>query len=521
MPLRIAAVAILALACFGRASLAQATFPGTNGSIAYGLEGPLAGQHLLASAFLGPEGRLVADNTTNLLSTGVDRGGDAFDPAWSADGRALAFVSTRGGPRQIYSIGLNFSRSVVSFCGAEVCPITSNFAESYEPAWSFDGQSIVFTSTASGSPQIYRMTATGENVTRLTNDNAIDDQPTWSSTGTIAFVSDLTGTREIYVMSGRGTELRQITHSGVNVTPSWSPNGKEFAYTSLTPAGYQIFVADLVGDEPRRVTSSTPQSRFPKWSPDATKLLVLRGPDSLGRFHLEAVDARSGIGLAPQSSPLIGEGGDWAPLPPAPPRNAPPAVAGVTAIARPLGGKINVNPGHGLPTGGSGTPVSEALAQATPASVLTESVEIPVNSTYDVTHGTVKLTVASGGAHGVSTAVVTGGRFQLIQRKSNALPSIRLLGRPHGCHKRRGRGSVASRGKGRTRLHGHTKKGYNEYGTDGHASTKSTIWEISNTCQGTVYRAIKDALVVTDPHRAHPVRVTAGHKYLVRPGGRR
>jgi WD40-like Beta Propeller Repeat len=521
MSLRTAALAILVLTCLGRAAIAQATFPGTNGSIAYVTEGPVVGQRLIESAFLGSEGSLVADTTTNLANTGVDRGGDAFDASWSADGRTLAFVSTRSGRRQIYSVGLNFSRIKTSFCGMEICAITHDPTESYEPAWSFDGQSIVFTSTSSGSPQIYRMTATGEDVARLTMDNAADEQPTWSSTGTIAFVGNVTGTPEIYVMNGQGSELRQITNSGVNVTPSWSPNGAELAYASLTPTGSQIFVVNIAGGETRRLTSSTLESRFPVWSPDATKLLVLRGPDPSGRSYLEVLDARSGIGLSTRRNLIMGAHGNWAPLPPAPPRHAPPAIAGLTAIARPLGGKINVNPGHAQPSVGGETSVpahETPPTQAPTASTLTESVEIPVNSTYDVTHGTIKLTVASGATPVMSTAVVSGGRFRLIQHGATTVPTIHLAGKPRGCRHRRGRAATASRRRSQPFARGHTKGRWKEAGGYGYASSESTRWEIKNTCRGTLYRAIEDALTVTDPHRRNPIRVTAGHQYLVRPG---
>src|ERR1700684_1810196 len=134
-PSCVAVLVILGVTVLSYTTPAWAAFMGTNGSIVYVVEGSRVGERLIESAFLGPEGRLVPD-TTNIRTTGVDSGGDAFDPSLSADGRNLAFVSTRTGTRQIYSVGLNFgrapSRGLGSFCGVEICPLTSEPEESYE-----------------------------------------------------------------------------------------------------------------------------------------------------------------------------------------------------------------------------------------------------------------------------------------------------------------------------------------------------------------------------------------------------
>jgi hypothetical protein len=216
-----------------------------------------------------------------------------------------------------------------------------------------------------------------------------------------------------------------------------------------------------------------------------------------------------------------GEDGVWAPLPPAPPSAPPPAKPGVTAIARPLSGRVEVNPTHPLAsamTGEMSTPMNEAPGQPTPASRLTHSVEVPVNSTYNATQGVVKLTVASDVTQHTSTAIVSGGRFRLAQRTSTAVPLVRLVGEPQGCG--RGRASIARRARRQPRLRGHTRGRWEGAGNgDNRFSSGGTVWEIENTCRGTLYRAIEHDLVVTDPHRRRPILVTAGHQYLVLSGG--
>jgi hypothetical protein len=507
---------------FGCVAPARASFTGTNGSIAYVLEGATPAERSIESAFLGPEGKLVPD-TAKLTNTAVDRGGNAFDPATSPDGRRLAFVSTRSGRRQIYSFALGAGGSSSpspSTCATEVCNLTPGLGESYEPAWAPGGESIAFVSTREGSAQIYRMTASGQAPTRLTLDGASDGQPAWSQTGKIAFVGDVTGTPQIYVMNGQGGELRQLTQGAGSTSPSWSPDGSELAYVGKTAAGTQTFVMAVASGEIRQLTSSAAESRLAVWSPDATKLLVTRGPDSLGRSHFEAIDPKTGSLLSRQPYLAAGEARSWAPLPPVSPNLAPPAKAGVSAIARPLSGRVDVNPTHPLTAAMSGelqTSESETPVGPTTASALTNSVEVPVNSTYNATQGVLKLTVVGGSEQQSATAILSGGAFRLVQHTAGSLATIRVLGRPRGCH--RGHASIARRARRALRVRGHTKGGWSEEGESGRGSTNSTRWEVINTCRGTIYRAIEDDLWVTDPHRKHRVHVLAGHQYLVRLGG--
>ncbi len=527
--LRTAVPGVLLALGFAGAPSAHATFAGTNGSIAYVVEGP-AGERRIESAFLGAEGALVPD-IDMLQSASMNRGGDAFDPAFSADGRKLLFVSTRSGRREIYSSTLGLGgvgstpANTSATCPAEPCLLSGGPGESFEPAWAPDDKSIVFVSTREGSPQIYRMTATGESVSRLTFDGAVDQAPAWSQTGKLAFVSSATGLPEIYTMSGRGEELRQLTSGSASTSPSWSPAGTELAYVRQTPTGYQVFVAPVAvaavgaGREVKQLTSAKPESRMAVWSPGGTKLVVTRAPGAGAHAYFEAIDAKSGVTISRQPSLGGGEARSWAALPPAPPKSAALPAAGVSAIARPLSGKVDVNPTHPLASaiqGGLPGATNEST-EATSASMLTQSVEVPVNSTYNATRGEVMLTVVGGPSQRTSTAIVSGGRFRLVQHASRAVPTIRLLGKPHGC--RRGRVATASRrGVRRSRLRLHTKNEFNVVVGDTKGGSKGTIWEVIDTCRGVLYRAIEHSLLVHDPHLGRPVHVREGHQYLLRPG---
>jgi dipeptidyl aminopeptidase/acylaminoacyl peptidase len=523
MPINALRISIVATVVFGGVSAttgALAAFPGTNGNIAYVVEGPYPGQLRIEGAFLGAEGAFVPD-VPSLPYNAVGRGG-SFDPSWSADGRRLAFTSSRAGRRQIYSIEPSGYLGPRSLC-PEACPIVSDGAEDYEPAWSPSGNAVAFAGTRAGNPQIYEAAPATGAVRRLTFDGSADSQPTWSSRGQIAFVSDATGVPEVYMLGSQGAQPQQITRGSPSVDPEFSRDGRGLAYASRTAAGFQIFTVKLDTGETRQLTSAGLESRHPRWSPDGTKLLVARGPDYLHRVRLEVISATSGTTIA-QPRALSADGqSDWGSLPAAtgsralggPASNPAPSASRDKAIVRPLQGVVTVNPGHSHPTS---TPALEgAPPSVTPAAILTKAVEVPVNSIYNVTQGVAQLVVPVRSASAASTAVVSGGRFALVQRSAVSTPRIGLLGRPRRCGRAR-RASLARRRGGSFRVRAHTKGRWRMAGNYGHASSQGTGWEVIDTCRGTLYVALEHSITVTDPGRKRRIRVTAGHRYLVRPG---
>jgi TolB protein len=100
---------------------------------------------------------------------------------------------------------------------------------SYDPAWSPDGRKIAFMSNRAGNPEIYVMNSDGTGVLRLTNNPAEDGQPAWSPDGRlIAFSSDraaLGKGAHIYVMSPTGSHVTLlISSSAIDADLAWRPS---------------------------------------------------------------------------------------------------------------------------------------------------------------------------------------------------------------------------------------------------------------------------------------------------------
>lgn len=163
----VAVVAMLAaclLALVASEEPAEATFSGQNGKIAF-------------SGFSDP-------NTRNIYTMNAD-GSELTDisnpdtheeevtnPVWSPDGTMFAFESARDGDREIY---------VMNTDGSNVTRLTDNEpVEDVDPAWSPDGTKIAFErSQVFVGREIYTMNADGSNVTRLTNNAFSDGEPAW------------------------------------------------------------------------------------------------------------------------------------------------------------------------------------------------------------------------------------------------------------------------------------------------------------------------------------------------------
>lgn len=164
---------------------------------------------------------------------------DGEEPAWSPDGRRIAFVSGREGTNKIY---------VTNVDGTGTLRLSDGPHDS-SPAWSPDGRRIVYASGRAGKPEflpdnvrrnpqfvpptnlrparpandIYVMDANGSAVVRLTNDPSDNVTPTWSPDGRrIAFSSVRDGNYELYAMNADGTGVKRLTNlEGSDVSPSW------------------------------------------------------------------------------------------------------------------------------------------------------------------------------------------------------------------------------------------------------------------------------------------------------------
>ena len=205
-----------------------------------------------------------------------------LSPAWSPDGRNLAYVSFEQGNSAIYMQSVSTgSRELIS-SGKGI-----NGAPSFSP----DGKRMALTLSRSGNPEIYvRDMATGR-LQQITQHWSIDTEPVWSPDGRwIYFTSDRGGRPQIYRVSPSGGTPQRVTLEGeYNARASMSPDGRRIAVAQGRGNEYRIAVWDI---ETERFTILTPGKldESPSFAPNGSMILYATREGTRGVLSAVSAD---------------------------------------------------------------------------------------------------------------------------------------------------------------------------------------------------------------------------------------
>jgi Tol biopolymer transport system component len=209
----------------------------------------------------------------------------SFDsnPTWSADGKRVAFESSRLGDANIFTVRSD---------GTHLRELT--FAPGFDgdPAWSSKNR-IAFESDRTGDTEIWVVNPDGSGEKQLTTDPSFNGDPTWSPDGTkIAFTSTRAGDREIWVMNADGSGQTRLTSGpGISENPSWSPDGSSIAFDSNRNGNLEIYVMNADGSDPTRLTDNGALDALPSWSPDSRRIAFVSERFRRGIRRIYTMDA--------------------------------------------------------------------------------------------------------------------------------------------------------------------------------------------------------------------------------------
>jgi TolB protein len=233
-------------------------------------------------------------------------GSDHHDewPAWSHDGRALAFATTRFDHA-------TFEVAVMDVAGGDARRVTASPPFDLHPAWLPDGRSLLYTTDVDGTQAVFRVAVDGADASRAIPgpDRALT--PHAAADGRIAWVAGTPCALRVFVAKGPGDRGEPVSPDVLDAaTPRWSPDGTRLAYVLLHERTSWLAVHTLASGAIEHIRlADGRQLREPAWSPDGRwiaaasaaadgrdwDLVVLRadGPDAAHRVTDGAASDRA------------------------------------------------------------------------------------------------------------------------------------------------------------------------------------------------------------------------------------
>ncbi len=191
----------------------------------------------------------------------------SLSPVWAVDGSGLAYLSYFQGRPGVYWADLKTGRKT---------PVVFEDQPAYSPSVCPDGETVLFSRPVrrigKSSTEVFSVERGGGAPRQITRSSGEDTNPECSPDGgRIAFTSSRSGSPQIYVMNIDGSNLQRVTLEGrYNEGASWHPDGSKLAYARRTDRGdrFDIAVVDLVTGQDRLLTTGPGSHEYPTFSPD-------------------------------------------------------------------------------------------------------------------------------------------------------------------------------------------------------------------------------------------------------------
>ncbi len=223
------------------------------------------GRRLAFTLLGGGRGSIVLADLATGARTTVPTTGSFLNitPSFSPDGRTLAYARSSEDGTDIYTA------DVAESCCVQRLTV-GRYADNLSPTFAPDGRRIAFVSTRAGLPQIYAMAADGTDQELLApfdyGVSGSSNAPEWSPDGArVVFHREVMRDPQLFLLDVAGGRVRQLTSAGRNEDATWAPDGRHLAFVSDRSGRRQMWVIDVETGRIRQIGTSG-AARLPSWS---------------------------------------------------------------------------------------------------------------------------------------------------------------------------------------------------------------------------------------------------------------
>lgn len=172
------------------------------------------------------------------------------------------------------------------------------------PAWSSDGKKLAYVSYQNGRPEIFVSTIATGKQTLLSGAPGVNGAPAWSPhDNRMALVLSKGDNTKIFVMNLATHQLQQITHGeSLDTEPTWSPDGQSLLFTSDRGGAPQIYSVNLQSDAVERISYDGVYNAHAEYSPNGHQIVMMHQPQGSGNFGIGLQDLKTGVYLTLDNS---------------------------------------------------------------------------------------------------------------------------------------------------------------------------------------------------------------------------